>query len=284
MAQFTNQAQLSYNNQTVNSNIATGEILEALSATKTALSTTYGPDDNITYVISALNSAPTALTGISVSDDLGGYTFGAGTVYPLSYVENSARLYINGVLQPTPAVTAGPPLSFTGITLPANSNMVLVYETETNQFAPQGATDSITNTATLTGNGIPTPVTATVDVTPTAEPDLTITKSIEPATVTENGTVTYRFVIQNYGNTAADADANVAVSDLFDPILSDITVTVDGATVATPGTYTYNEATGQFNTVPGQIVVPAATYTQDPTTGAFTVTPGVSVLTVTGTI
>ncbi len=284
MAQFTNQAQLSYNNQTVNSNIATGEILEALSATKTALSTTYGPGDNITYVISALNSAPTPLTGISISDDLGGYTFDAGTVYPLSYVENSARLYINGVLQPTPAVTAGPPLTFTGITMPANSNLVLVYETETNQFAPQGATDSITNTATITGNGIPTPVTATVDVTPTAEPDLTITKSIEPATVTENGTVTYRFVIQNYGNTAADADANVTVSDLFDPILSDLTVTVDGATVASPATYTYEETTGQFNTVPGQITVPAATYTQNTTTGAYTVTPGVSVLTVTGTI
>ena len=37
MAQFINQAQLSYNNSVVNSNVAVGEILEVLSATKTAV-------------------------------------------------------------------------------------------------------------------------------------------------------------------------------------------------------------------------------------------------------
>jgi hypothetical protein len=37
MAQFTNQAQLSYNNATVNSNVAVGEVLEVLSAAKTAV-------------------------------------------------------------------------------------------------------------------------------------------------------------------------------------------------------------------------------------------------------
>ena len=35
MAQFTNQAQLSYNNATINSNVAVGEVLEVLSANKT---------------------------------------------------------------------------------------------------------------------------------------------------------------------------------------------------------------------------------------------------------
>ena len=37
MAQFTNQAQLSYNDSVTNSNIAVGELLEVLSATKTAV-------------------------------------------------------------------------------------------------------------------------------------------------------------------------------------------------------------------------------------------------------
>lgn len=37
MAQFTNQAQLSFGNYITNSNIAVGEIIEVLSATKTAL-------------------------------------------------------------------------------------------------------------------------------------------------------------------------------------------------------------------------------------------------------
>jgi len=55
MAQFTNQATLSYNNTVVNSNVATGEILEVLSATKTAVIADYALDDNVTYVIEDLN-------------------------------------------------------------------------------------------------------------------------------------------------------------------------------------------------------------------------------------
>lgn len=39
MARFTNQAQLRYGNNVANSNIAVGEILEVLSATKTAVKT-----------------------------------------------------------------------------------------------------------------------------------------------------------------------------------------------------------------------------------------------------
>ena len=44
MARFTNQAQLRYGNAVTNSNIAVGEILEVLSATKTAVRNTYGTD------------------------------------------------------------------------------------------------------------------------------------------------------------------------------------------------------------------------------------------------
>ena len=40
MAQFTNQAQIRYGNAVANSNIAVGEILEVLSASKTAVRTT----------------------------------------------------------------------------------------------------------------------------------------------------------------------------------------------------------------------------------------------------
>ena len=71
MAIFTNQATLSYRNGSVNSNVVTGEILEVLSATKNALTETYSAGDRVTYVLSILNSGATAITNISVSDDLG---------------------------------------------------------------------------------------------------------------------------------------------------------------------------------------------------------------------
>ena len=285
MAQFTNQAQLSYNNAVINSNIAVGEILEVLSANKTAVTNTYTPGGDVTYVISAVNAGATPVGGITVSDNLGAYTFGGTTLYPLTYKDGSVRLYINGVLQQTaPTVVAGPPLVFSGITLPANSNMVLIYEADVNAFAPLGEDDSIVNTATVTGDGISTPLTVSETVTPVAEPVLTITKSIGPVPVAENGVVTYTFVIRNSGNAPADAAANVTLTDTFLPVLSDLTVLLDGVELDAGTDYTYAITEGDFATVPGVITVPAATYTQDPVTGVWSVTPGVTTLTVSGTI
>ena len=284
MAQFTNQAQLSYNNAVINSNVAVGEVLEVLSADKTAVTNTYTPGGDVTYVISAVNSGVTPVSGITVSDNLGAYTFGGTTLYPLTYKDGSVRLYINGVLQAAPTVVAGPPLVFSGITLPANSNMVLVYEANVTAFAPLGEGDSIVNTATVTGNGIATPLTVSETVTPVTEPMLSITKSISPVPVAENGVVTYTFVIRNSGNAPADAAANVTLTDTFLPILSNLTVLLDGVALAEGTDYTYAITEGDFATVPGVITVPAATYAQDPVTGIWSVTPGTTTLTVSGTI
>lgn len=74
------------------------------------------------------------------------------------------------------------------------------------------------------------------------------------------------------------------ITDLFDPILSDLTVTWNEAAWTQGTQYTYDATSGQFATVAGQITVPAATYTQNATTGQYTVTPGTAILTVTGTI
>ena len=284
MAQFTNQAQLSYNNATINSNVAVGEVLEVLSAAKTAVTETYTQGDTVTYVISAVNAGATPVGGITVSDNLGAYQFGETTLYPLTYVDGSVRLYINGVLQAAPTVVAGPPLVVSDITIPAGGNMVLIYETEVNTFAPLGDGDSIVNTATITSGGVSTPIVVTETVTPTAEPLLTITKSISPVPVAENGTVTYTFVIRNNGNAPADAAANVTLTDTFDPILTDLTVLLNGVALPEGTGYTYAVTDGEFATVPGVITVPAATYAQDPVSGVWAVTPGVTTLTVSGTI
>lgn len=285
MAQYTNQAQLSYKNTVLNSNVAVGEILEVLSASKTAVRDRYSRNDDVTYVISIVNSGTTAFTGLTVSDNLGAYEFNGGTLYPLEYAEGSVRVYINGVLQTAPpTVTSLQPLVFSGLSLPANSNMTIIYEAVTTRFAPLSAAGTITNTATISGDGAGSPVTATATVTAKAEPDLTINKSIEPVVVTENGTVTYTFTIQNYGNTATAAADNVSVTDTFDPVLSNLSVAFNG-TAWTEGTeYTYNAGTGLFTTVPGQVTIPAATYAQDAETGIWSITPGTGILTVRGTL
>jgi len=284
MAQFTNQAQLSYNGAVVNSNVVVGEILEALTAAKNAAGDNYATNGTVTYTVSAINTGASAITGMTVTDDLGGYAFGAETLYPLTYVDGSVLLYINGVLQPAPTVEDGPPLVFSGITIPAGASMVLVYEARVTQFAPFGADASIVNSATLTGVGIPAPITVSETVTPIDSPDLTITKSVEPVPVTDNGRLTYRFVIRNFGNTAATAEDNVSLRDLFDPALDNLSVTFNGETWTEGVEYTYTATSGLFVTTPGQITVPAATFVQDPESGAWSVEPGVATLVVSGTI
>ena len=108
MATFYNQATLSYNGNTTTSNITTGELVEVLSATKTAVQTEYQQDDTLTYVVNILNSGNTTMTGVTISDNLGAYTLNTITLVPMDYVVGTVRYYVGGVLQPTPTVTAGP--------------------------------------------------------------------------------------------------------------------------------------------------------------------------------
>ena len=283
MPTFFNQATLSFNDTIINSNITTGELVEVLSITKTAIAGTYGANDVVTYVVSIVNTGTAAYTGLTLTDDLGAYTLGTQTLTPLTLVQDSVRYYQGGILQPTPTVTAGPPLTVTPVIVPAGSNATIVYSARVNQFAPLAAGGTIDNTVTVTGGGI-APLTATETVTAVQAPELTISKSICPAVVTENGRITYTFVIQNSGNTEVVATDDAIVRDVFNPILSDLTVTYNGTPWAETVNYTYDETTGTFTTLPGQITVPAATFTQDPVTGIYTIQPGVSVITVTGTV
>ena len=284
MAIFSNQATLTYNGSSTNSNIAYGEILDVLVATKTAVEGSYTPGQLVTYVVTLRNTGNAALTGLTVTDDLGGYDFNGTTVYPLTYEAGSVAMFTNGVPQAAPTVAAGPPLVFSNITVPAGGDVAIVYQARANAYADPAVGGTIDNTVTVTGDGLSAPITATETVAAEAAPMLTISKSITPAQVVDNDQVTYTFVIQNSGNEAVVATDNAAITDTFNPILTALTVTFDGVAWTQGVQYNYSEATGVFATVPGQILVPAATYTQDPVTGIYTATPGIATLVVTGTI
>lgn len=283
MPTFYNQATLSYNDNVINSNVVTGELVEVVSAAKNSLTDAYQVGDKVTYTISIVNSGTTALNGISITDDLGTYSFGTLILTPLTYVPGSVQYFQNGVLQPAVTVEAGPPLVFSGINVPAGGNVVLVYEAEVNSFAPPTEGSTITNSAIVSGAGI-TEVTISDTIAAATGAVLNISKSICPETVVENGQLVYTFVIQNTGNAAAVATDNVQVTDQFNPILDPIAVSLDNVPWSSPANYTYSTSTGLFQTVPGQITVPGATYVQDPVTGQWIITPGVTVLRVAGTV
>lgn len=284
MAIFYNRATISYNGQSLNSNQVSGEILEALTMTKTAISGSYGIGDSVSYAVSIVNSGITAINGLTLTDDLGAYTVGTSTLVPLSYRDGSVIYYIDGALQPAPTVTTTDNLVITGINIPAGSNATIIYEALANGYAPLAAGSSITNTVTVTGGGIASPLTDTATVPVSEEPDLSIAKAICPPVVSDNGQLTYTFIIQNTGNTPIIATDNLTVTDIFNPVLENISVTLNGATLTLGTGYTYDQTSGEFATLPGIVTVDAATYTQDPISGLITVNPGVSVLTVTGTV
>lgn len=285
MAQFTNRAQISYSGVTADSNIVTGEIRQVLAVSKTAVSGAYRRGDILTYAVSITNSGTTEFSGLTLSDDLGAYAIGSATAVPLTFTDGSVLYYVNGVLQATPTVTAGSPLTVSGISVPAGGSAVIVYRARVNDYAAPGTGGSIVNTVSLSGGGLAETLTASETVTADTSALLSIVKSLEPSVVAENGQITYTFAIQNSGAEAVDTSAALTVTDTFDPILqSPLTVTVNGDTVTQSGNYTYNSSTGEFATVSGVLTVPAASYSQDAATGVWSITPGTTVITVTGNI
>ena len=284
MATFTNQATLSYMGVDTLSNIVTGEILDSLALTKTAVTETYTAGDALTYVIALTNSGAVSFSGLTITDDLGAYPFGTGTLVPLSYDSGALRYFVNGVLQPTPTVSATSPLTVTGISVPAGGNSVLVYSATPNAYAPLGEGGQIVNTASVTGAGIVTPLVATETVTSANSGSLAIQKAMTPTTVTEGDTITYTLTIENYGTEPIVATDGAIVTDTFDPIINITSVTLDGVPLAEGTQYTYNDTTGAFATLSGALPIPGATAVQDPTTGAWTLVPGVATLTVTGVV
>lgn len=284
MATFYNQATLSYNGNTTTSNITTGELVEVLSAKKHAVLPDYVAGDAATYIVTIVNSGTVPFTDLTLTDDLGAYTNTGRTLVPLTYVNSSLKYYINGILQATPAITAADNLTVTGISVPANGNAAIVYQTAVNQFAPLASGSSITNTARISGANLTNDLLATEQITAADTAMLTISKSVSPTTVSENGQLTYTFVIQNNGNTPATAADTVVVTDTFNPVLDPITVTFNGTAWTAPTNYTYDKTTGAFASVAGQITVPAATYTRDPVTESLIINPGVSILTISGTV
>ena len=281
MATFFNQATLRYGTSTVSSNVVTGEVVEVLSAAKYAVNTDYSRGGTVTHIVSLFNVGALGYEGLTLSDDLGAYEIaGGGTATPLDYQPGTARLFLNGTLQENPQVSSADPLTVEGIAIPAGSNVQLIYQAKVNEYAPVAIGDGIENTVTVSGGNYGGTLTAVSFVPAGIEPIVSVAKAISPATVTENGRVTYTFTMENRGNTEAGTDT--VLTDVFDPALSDLTVLYNGISWTEGAQYDYVD--GTFTTRPGAVVIPAASMTRDPDTGMTAVIPGTATLTVIGTI
>ena len=211
MASFFNQATLVFGGRRSNSNVTQSEIVDTLSLTKTAISENYSENGTVTYTISIVNAGASDAVGLNLTDNLGAYELGDTLLYPLDYVDGSVRYFIDGVLQAAPAVTAGPPLTITGLNVPAGSNALIIYEARTNEFAPLASGSSISNEVSSAGEFCATLTdTATVPVREEAIP--VITKFTCGETVVCGGEISYTFVLQNLGNITLNLSRNLLLS------------------------------------------------------------------------
>lgn len=285
--QITNQARLTYtygtSNGSASSNVATTTLEGPLSARKRVLEDSYRAEEDLTYIISVSNTGSTALTNVTVVDDLGAETpTGGEEIVPLTYA-GPAELYINGLFSAvlTPVVSAEG-VTFTIPSIPAGGSALILYRVLVNENAPLEEGSSIINTATVSAASLSEPVVVSAELPVDAYADVRITKAMSPDPVTEGSVLTYTFVIYNYGNTPAE---NVVLTDQFDPAPTNITVTVDGSTVpATDYSYVDGELTLPAETSNFELTVPAATFTRDPETGEVAVDPGMVTVTVAGII
>ena len=280
MAIITNQANLTYTygttTATVVSNVAETERNAGLSAEKRALESAYREGATLTYLISLKNGGASAVENLVIADDLGAYTpaGAAAPVMPLTFSGN-ATLYVNGAfseeLAPLPTENG---VQFTIPSVPAGADALLVYQAAVNGFAPLSPGSEITNTAAIGDESLT--VSATVPVADYA--DVSIEKEMSPNPVTDGGTLSVTFTIENRGNAEA---TGLQLTDDFPLALSDVSVAVNGAPFSA---FTFENNT---LTLPSgaqtTLSVPAATFTQDET-GAVTVVPGKLTVVMTGTV
>ena len=278
---ITNQASLNYqyNGQTatVVSNVASAVLSDPLSISKIAVQDSYRAADVLTYVISFNNSSGTTQTNVTITDDLGTYDFGTFTVTPLTYL-GPALLFIGGVYNGnlTPTVTQNS-VTFTIPALAVGAQAQIVYRATVNEFASLIPDAIITNTVSATADGITTPTTASETVNAESYADVTVNKSMS----TTGNEITYRFVLENFGNTEA---TNIQLRDTFNPAPDAITVQINGSPIS-PDAYTY---VGGVLTLPADgatpITLPPATITQDIATGIVSVVPSTLTVTVVGSL
>lgn len=144
MVSFSNRAYLFWNNKTAKSNIVKGMIAPRIVINKTAVEQSYSRCGKITYIINVINPTPETAR-VTLTDDLGA----AGGASPLSFIDGTAAVFIDGVRAAVAPTETSPSLAFPNLSVPAGAVATIVYQARVSACAD----GEIKNTATLSRAG-----------------------------------------------------------------------------------------------------------------------------------
>lgn len=293
--EFSNQAQMKVGDKEYKTNTVRGTFLEDLYGEYHVLEKSYQRGQELTYVVTLANGGTKTITNLSVVDSMAGWPIDTNVKsidqlpkdktyrYPLDFVPDSVRLFENGELMDAPKYTVEPPLIISGITLPSESIITLIYKMKVNEYAPLGQGNKLKSMIFAGSPDVSMPVILTTEVGVTTKSVVAISKSMSPNRVAAGNQLTYTFQIENYGYADITKYDNVIVTDHFVPILKNAVAILNGRYLERNVEFTYDEF-GHFSTTGGLITVKGATYRRDEETGKVIVTPGVATLEVRGTV
>lgn len=283
---ISNQASLSFRNQTLLSNTVEGSLTPVFSYEKSAAATGYRSGSILTYQCVASNTGDTAVSGVTLTDNLGRYDWTYLLWrFPLQYVYGSAVLTLidsTGVRSGTVDVD----FSFDGMIftfdIPARTTAWLTYNAQVTPYANLTLGATIVNTAVLAPPAPYASLTDSYTLPVEAYTDLRIAKQLSPNPAIQGQPLTITLNLSNYGNTAVSSQDAATVSDRISPLLTNLTVTGGSAPWTQGVQYSYDPVTGLFQTLPGAFSLAAATFTQS-TFGVWQADPSSFAIVITGT-
>ena len=261
------------------SNTATTNLIEdyAISAYKLSNNQSFRVGENITYQLHISNDGVLDLYNVTMSDDLG------GTGNPLTFIDGSATLSIDGITTVLTPTTINPLVFTIPSVLNAGQNAIITYVARVNSSLPQEI-ESITNTVivsanegSVTGQQIVVNPNPTTTITRAEYAEVQVTKNVSVSEVSVGDTFSYTLTLSNSGNVDA---TGVIVTDTLPEgfVISSITSLTGGIQrVFQPTEYSVDPSTNTLTLTTGSvetITVPAAVNGNS----------GTTVITITGSI
>ena len=260
------------NQDSVTSNTATTNLITeyAMSAVKGSLNTGFRAGQNLTYYVHISNEGTSPLYNVTVSDDLG------GSSRPLTYVDSSASLNVNGTISSITPTTVNPLTFVLPNPLSSGDLATITFVTQVSSSLSDTVTE-IVNTATVQANeGSASGSVLSISPSPTVTlpiedyASVAMTKAVSASVVNVNEDFSYTLTLTNSGNTEA----------------TDVVVTISSITSETNGVQTtYSSSDYSINSGSNTLTLPSTSSSLSISVPAKTTSGnGTTTITITGSI